>query len=386
MTPIARLLRLVRRGDSPADQDAAAKLARARASAEKWKARADETAAHREQSDGRAAAMHQELRDARARADSLYRETPSVSLLRSTFAHRLRTLRARTDAAQSSRRETAFVRVAPGYAAALDAGTDGARSAADPVTVDGMTWWVPPGTGDQRLPYRTILQTREVSSGGIMLDLGANIGRMAIPRVVLGDVTAAYCAEPDPVNFACLARTVVDNGLRGLVLPEQTAIGDRTGTVRLLREGSSGNFRVVPAGGAPQDGAGRTKSTVVDVPCCTLDDWVERLGIDLEAVTFVKVDVEGFERRVVAGATRVLACRHIAWQMEIKPAGLRGAGDEPEALFADLQRTFTHFIDVNRHAVGKRTRPVSELREALAYVEPDGKTDVLLFTLSEPRA
>jgi FkbM family methyltransferase len=208
-----------------------------------------------------------------------------------------------------------------------------------------------------------------------MLDLGANIGRMAIPRVVLGDVTAAYCAEPDPLNFACLVRTVVDNGLQGLVLPDQTAIGDRNGTVSLLREGASGNFRVVT------DSAS-AKENIVDVPCCTLDDWVERLGIDLDAVTFIKVDVEGFERRVVSGAARVLASRHIAWQMEIKPKGLRGAGDEPAGLYADLQRPFTHFIDLNRRAAGARIRAITELGDALAYIEPDGKTDVLLFSAS----
>ena len=33
-----------------------------------------------------------------------------------------------------------------------------------------------------------------------MLDLGANVGRMSVPRVVLGDAMVAYCAEPDPVS------------------------------------------------------------------------------------------------------------------------------------------------------------------------------------------
>ena len=133
-----------------------------------------------------------------------------------------------------------------------------------------------------------------------MLDLGANIGRMSVPRVIHGDATAAYCAEPDPVNFACLARSVIDNSLRGLVLPDQTAIGDREGVVRLLRTGRSGDYRVLP------DTAADTEHTV-DVPCSTLDAWVDRLQIDLDAVTFIKVDVEGFERRVIAGAHRVRA-------------------------------------------------------------------------------
>ncbi|MSO84036.1 MAG: FkbM family methyltransferase [Acidobacteria bacterium] len=251
----------------------------------------------------------------------------------------------------------------------------------DPVAqrlhVDGLTWWVPAnamkGAGGLRLPYSGILQSRELAIGGIMLDLGANLGRMSIPRVLGGEATAAYCAEPDPVNFACLARNVIDNGLRGLVLPDQTAIGDRNGVVRLLRTGRSGNHHVVP------DTAADTER-IVEVPCSTLDAWVDRLQVDLDAVTFIKVDVEGFERRVLAGAHKVLGCPHIAWQMEIKPSGLRDAGDDTQALYADLQRAFTHFIVLTREADGERVRPIADLSGALRFIEPDGKTDLLLFS------
>jgi FkbM family methyltransferase len=62
-----------------------------------------------------------------------------------------------------------------------------------------------------------------------MLDIGASIGRMSIPRVILGDLVHAYCAEPDPLNYAALVRNVAANGLCGLVLPDQAAIGAATG-------------------------------------------------------------------------------------------------------------------------------------------------------------
>jgi FkbM family methyltransferase len=301
---------------------------------------------------------------------------PSVAVLRGAFAHRLRTLRARAAAAAAPVDDGVLLRLSAAYRTIVEQRED-PPSSLHRTTLDGLTWWTPHGSaGDQRVPCRGILQTREVAVGGIMLDLGANVGRMAIPRVVLGDVTRAYCAEPDPVTHACLVRNVLDNGLRGLVLPDQTAIGDRNGIVPLLREGASGNFRVALDPAA----VGVSRKKTVDVPCCTLDTWVERLQIDLDAVTFVKVDVEGFERRLVAGAARVLAHRHIAWQMEIKPTGLRAAGDEPALLYADLQRAFTQFVDLNRRAPGKRVRPVEELPDALRYIEPDGKTDVLLFS------
>lgn len=324
----------------------------------------------KDESDPRVADLEQQLKRAKQELTALRRESPSVAVLRSSFAHRVGTLRARLAAAARSPDDDVLRRTSNAYGAVL------AEQSAKPssmlrTTLDGLTWWHPEGTvEDQRFPYRVILQTREVAVGGIMLDLGAHVGRMAIPRVILGDAWRAYCAEPDPVTYACLARNVLDNGLRGVVLPDQTAISDRDGTVPLLRQGSPGNFRVVS-----NARGGRT----IDVPCCTLDTWVARLEIDLDAVTFVKVDVEGFERRLLAGATRVLSRRHIAWQMEIKPAGLRAAGDDPRELYAELARTFTHFVDLNRRAAGKRVRPVAELPDALQYIEPDAKTDVLVF-------
>ena len=66
--------------------------------------------------------------------------------------------------------------------------------------------------------------------------------------------------------------------------------------------------------------------------------------------------------------------------MEIKPAGLRAAGDDPQELYADLRRVFTAFIDLNREAPGRRVRPTEELSDALEYIEPRRKTDVFLFS------
>jgi FkbM family methyltransferase len=203
-----------------------------------------------------------------------------------------------------------------------------------------------------------------------MLDIGAHTGMMSIPRVVLGDVTMAYCCEPDPLTYACLVANVVDNGLRGAVLPDRTAIGDRDGLVHLRRVGSSGGFHVVPGAGAD----------TIEVPCTTLDSWLDRLLIDLDAVTFIKVDVEGFEQRLLAGAARTLAHRHIVWQMEVKPSYLRAVGDSLTSLCDVARGAFTHFIDLNPDAAGSRVRPIEELAAGLAYVDQKGKTDVLMFS------
>jgi FkbM family methyltransferase len=374
--------RLVRRQRAA---DSRQRLERARRDARRWKQRADAAAVHRKALRQRLHTVTQALRDARGRLIAAARERRSVGVLEGVFVHRLATLPSRVGTPWAAEREAHLTQVSPAYRRVLEARCE--PSDARPGGINGLVWWIPTRLPDHRrhvgaaeaprIPFRGILQTRDLSIGGVMLDLGANVGRMSIPRVVLGDVSAAYCAEPDPVTFECLARNVIDNALRGLVLPDQMAIGDSDGIVKLLRTGSSGNFRV--AAGAIPAGV-----EVVEVPCCRLDTWIERLTIDLETVTFIKVDVEGFERRVIAGAPRVLTRRHIAWQMEIKPAGLRAAGDDPADLYRDLQAAFTHFIDLNRKAVGPRMRLTDDLPEAMRYVEPDRKTDILL--LSAPGA
>ena len=129
-----------------------------------------------------------------------------------------------------SERESAFAVRADAYREAIN-GSAGVPAGAANVVIAGLSWWIPKSPdgdgginrrleGQRRLPLAEILQTRELAVGRLMIDIGANIGTTSIPRVLLGDFNYVYAAEPDPGNYACLVRNVVDNGLRGLVLPE----------------------------------------------------------------------------------------------------------------------------------------------------------------------
>lgn len=322
----------------------------------------------------------------RQRMDRVHRSVLDKDVLRDSLPLRARTLASRTAEPEVAEREQRFRAASSAYAAAL---ADQATSEAlHRITLDGLTWCVPLVRPDdpvrverairhQDFPYRVIAQTRELAIGGAMLDIGANVGRMCIPRVILGDVSVAYCAEPDPLNYACLTRNVLENGLRGLVLPDRVAVGAATGTTRFERSMSAGGHRML-AEDAP------AKRETIVVPVVTLDDWVARLGIELDRVSFVKVDVQGAEPRVLAGAPRVLAHRHIAWQIEVDPSLLQKGGSSTAELAELVQRHFTHFIDLNRNAPGERVRPVAELPEALGYLDGsrESHTDILACTLS----
>ena len=319
------------------------------------------------------------------RAGVLHRAVPDPAVLWTLLPIRARTAAARSSDPAVVGRESRFRATAPAYAEAL-ARRPLPADEAQLMELQGLTWWMPivrPGDaarterylGHQDFPYRALAQTRSIAVGGVMIDIGANIGRMTIPRILLGDFQLAYCAEPDPGNYACLVRNVADNHLTGLVLPDRLAIGATNGTVRLLRARSAGGHRVLGAG-AEQQG------DTIDVPSLTLDAWTERHAIDLHQLSFVKVDAQGSEVDVLRGAGRVLSCRHVAWQIEVEPQTLAERGLGIEDLFAALRPHFTHFFDLNRSIGGPRVRPISEAADALAYVHKEGRTDVLFFTLA----
>jgi FkbM family methyltransferase len=288
-----------------------------------------------------------------------------------------------SDVTAGHERARRLMEAAPGYAAILqDAESRLARL--ERMQLAGLTWWLPKDeatTGrardlqQQGFPVRAILQTREVALGGVMLDVGANIGRTSIPRVLLGDVRAVYAAEPEPINYACLVQNVVEHGLEGFVLPDRVAIGAARGEVSLRRSPHIGGHRVLKR--APRR---RAQVETIPVQLWPLDQWMVHVGVDPRSVSFVKVDTQGFEVDVLLGAPDLLARRHVAWQIEIDPGLLKRAGASLDRLLALLQAHFTHFIDIGSRRPGSRSQPVGELAGALDYLgRQQAKTDVLLY-------
>ena len=217
LTPLLRTLGLVRTpAADPSSKITAlrASLDEARQSIQRWKARAGQLGVRLDECEQRAAAGHGAAQEASARAQAWRHEMPSPAAVRSRFAHRLRTFEALvTRLVTRADRESRLVDASEPYRSRLASDSTAADPRRHRMTLDGLHWWVPvrnPARGlhekwvrKQRLPYHGIALTRELAIGGVMLDLGAHIGRMSIPRVVLGDVTAAYA--PNPIRLATRA-------------------------------------------------------------------------------------------------------------------------------------------------------------------------------------
>jgi FkbM family methyltransferase len=136
-----------------------------------------------------------------------------------------------------------------------------------------------------------------------VLDIGANVGRFAITARTLFKDAHIYAFEP---LAECLA--VAGRQMRGD--PLFTGIGVALGAEacqatfhRNSASPSSSFLQVTPAHVAAFPGTGQTSAVTVAVE--TLDGIAERLKFELPI--FVKIDVQGFEDRVLRGGERTIS-------------------------------------------------------------------------------
>ena len=116
------------------------------------------------------------------------------------------------------------------------------------------------------------------------------------------------------------------------------------------------------------------------MPAFPLDAWMQRLGVEPATVSFVKVDAQGSDVEVLKGAGSLLGARRAAWQIEVDPALLSGAGTSVRELMDLIERHFSHCIDINPAAPGPRVQLTSRLADTLAYVGSEAKkTDLIAY-------
>jgi len=189
-----------------------------------------------------------------------------------------------------------------------------------------------------RLPeYDDMLFTeRFLKPSDVVIDVGANIGLYSLlagARTGSGKVIAL---EPHPVAAERLRENVALNGLLNVDVRAEAA-GAEMGSARLTANLDTIN-RIV------SDGA---VADTISVPVLTLDSLLD----SVEHVALVKLDAEGFESEVLAGAGRLLQERSvIAWIVEVRGHGGR-YGSTDQFIFARFEqfgyRPFRYTADRN---------------------------------------
>jgi FkbM family methyltransferase len=135
-----------------------------------------------------------------------------------------------------------------------------------------------------------------------VVDVGAHSGEFSSAiRAVLPNVKV-FCFEPLPECHGKLVKKFQNNGV---VHVYQTAIGDSRGEVEFFRSDFSKASSLLPMSSLHQDAfPWSARNQVIKVQLAPLDDFEEK--IDLSSKTLLKIDVQGFEDRVLRGAERML--------------------------------------------------------------------------------
>jgi len=163
--------------------------------------------------------------------------------------------------------------------------------------------------------------------GSTIVDVGANIGVTALRCAhASGQAGKLFAIEPDPLNVARLRANIARNQASNIEVLE-LALGDREGTVSLG----------VPA---PHNRGGNRVETspslkLAEVRLTTLDKIAEthsELRPDL-----LKLDVEGYETRVLRGGLGFIATFRPVIFLELSDEHLHYQGSSPAELLSLLE-------------------------------------------------
>ena len=139
----------------------------------------------------------------------------------------------------------------------------------------------------QQYRYGTIVEPK---LGDIVFDIGAYVGDTALWfSKAIGPQGKVYAFEPEPSNFEKLKANLERNKVTN-VIPLQLALSENEGEMQI----TSGE-----GGSAITETAGDTSVNVT-----TVDRFVE--ANKLPRVDFIKMDVEGHELKVLAGARKTI--------------------------------------------------------------------------------
>jgi FkbM family methyltransferase len=181
-------------------------------------------------------------------------------------------------------------------------------------------------------PNEFAFLARMLKPGMVFVDVGANDGYyslFAAQRV--GRSGRVLAVEPSTRERVNLKRNIALNALANVtVIP--VALGAACGTAELrLAQGAHSGHNTL--GGFANDGVQAESIEQVDVR--TLDGVAHAAALD--RIDILKIDVEGAEANVIAGAREVLAAMRPLIVLEISDKALRGQGSDAQRLIALLR-------------------------------------------------
>jgi FkbM family methyltransferase len=157
-------------------------------------------------------------------------------------------------------------------------------------------------------PTRSLLE-RILRPGDLFIDVGAHWGFFTMQAAThpAGDVTV-IAFEPDPTNASILLNNIANNGLREAASVVCAACGDGFDLAPLVTNSSM--MHSVRGVGLKRPGFLQGPAHWVSV--ISLDDALARFAHTSNRRIILKIDAEGFEPNVIAGAKSLLGSGRVA--------------------------------------------------------------------------
>lgn len=206
--------------------------------------------------------------------------------------------------------------------------------------------------------------------GDVVLDIGANVGSHALPMAsFVGEEGSVYAFEPVPWAMNRMKRNLELNNFNNIVL-ESIALSDTNEEVEMKFRASFklGSKSGVGAAGKIDD-SWWGECEHVQVRLETLDSYVS--ARQLSRLDLIKLDVDGFEGKVIRGALETLERFKPIIIMEVAPAWIEMRGDNIRDILHDIEQLGYRFyreIDFEL---------ISNLSEMIDALPPEGGFNVL---------
>jgi len=173
-------------------------------------------------------------------------------------------------------------------------------------------------------PETSALFRRLVKPGMIVFDIGANVGAHALPLAKLvGTSGHVYMFEPTDWALKKLKKNLSLNLELTHVTVERTVLSDQD---------VSGQQYSIRSQWQADGVEGVEEKGMIDH--LTLDTYCTSHGI--EQVDFIKLDVDGFETRILRGGVKMLESWHPTLLVEMSDYWQQQAGDSAEAMIGIL--------------------------------------------------
>jgi len=143
---------------------------------------------------------------------------------------------------------------------------------------------------------------KELSSGSVIIDLGANIGYYALMEAnIVGNDGYVYALEPSPSNVDMLRKNISLNNYNGIVEVYQMGGSNKTGKEKFYTSEMSNLGTFFPTKYYGKSSVTKSSSSIY-IKTTTIPDFI----VDKKPIDFIRMDIEGYEIEVFEGMMPLL--------------------------------------------------------------------------------